>query len=566
MVFVLASLSLNIYSTEIASCCWSTSPTLIHHTTAIMWITLKEVSVKLLRTAIWRREDRNTDENDNRVINPAEGTLGPADADSDKEFDTESESDNANVLNAVNTSQHDDDQSQISGSTTPNSTSTYQYCHEPYETYQHRIKVLIDEIGGREVQLMERIRGGSSNRIIPVKFTRTSAPATIDTGILRIPRFSDLEGAAADDENVINVDKQILRQVSVLQFLGTHQIPIPKVLAFDATARNAIESPYALIEFTRGERLDEIYDQLSYSERRTVVDEIVDFLVEMDSIEFATSGRFCPSKEQETTAKDLALFNTSNEAPKNHVHCTVGITGFGTNPWGLARPTKPMDSLYHMLREQFTEQMNEASMKDKLAKSVNEPILGKLLSILENMKDMDYFPANGSRNVLHHGDFEPRNLLVVRGQQDKESIKPEALKLNTVLDWDDALVLPSILTRRPLTWIWDFSDVSADDHDSIASDYDEDYDLFDPHRYDACNGRLSNEDQAMRAYFEQAFVEKLSRRVPNYDMETYYDEAYGKGYWLRRLARFAINGITSSFDLRRFERLAREWDEFKTCN
>ena len=534
-----------------------------------MYTKLKEVLDKLLQVAVRQRDSRSTEKADDTAVKPEQEVVGLADAENtDEHSETSTKSkDVFHTLTTINTDLEDDHQSKSSGSTTPNSTSTYQYSHEPYETYQHKIKVLIGEIGGREVKLMDRMRGGSSNRVIPVKFTCNSAPATPTTGILRIPRFSDPEDAAEEDEGIVNIDKQVLGQVSVLQFLGSHPIPVPKVLVFDATVRNAIKSPYALVEFARGERLDEIYDQLSYSERRIVVDEIVDFLVEMDSTEFATSGRFCPSKEQENITGDMALFETSNQQPnKNYGHCTIDITGLGTHPYGDARPTKPTQSLYDMLREQFTEQMNEESMKDKLTIKAKEPILRKLMSILEEMKSMDYFPTNASRHVLHHGDFEPRNLLFVRpGQRDTGSSKPEALKLNAVLDWDNALVLPSILTRRPLTWIWDFSDVSADDNDSIASDYDEDYDLFEPHRYDACNGRLSEEDQAMRTYFEQAFVEKLSRRVPNYNMETYQDEAYGKGYWLRRLARFAIQGISDSFQYRRFERLAREWDEFKTC-
>jgi len=49
--------------------------------------------------------------------------------------------------------------------------------------------------------------------------------------------------------------------------LAVHGIPIPKILAFDATSVNAIHSPYTFQEVAEGTRLDEVYDKISLEEK-----------------------------------------------------------------------------------------------------------------------------------------------------------------------------------------------------------------------------------------------------------------------------------------------------------
>ena len=448
----------------------------------------------------------------------------------------------------------DDNQSRSSGSSRPNSTSTNQYSHEPYESYQHKAKSLVDEIGGEDVQLLNRIRGGSSNRVIAVKLTPKQKPASPMAAILRIPRFPDLKH---NDSLSESVDTGILDQIATSQFISTYTIPIPTVLAFDSTISNRIGSPYVLYELAKGTSLDNLYGKLTYAERRAVVHQIISVLVELDGIEFPTSGRL-QLRENCLGTKAPLSFGVS---PCDELRGRLRVTGLGTSPDGTAYPTKPMETLYGMLKTQLVAQLMQSRGNADNPKNKLPAMIEKLQSVLQDMHDMSFFSTtNPTRNVLYHGDFEPRNLLFSPGDT-VTSKKPE---LSAVLDWDDALVLPDILTRRPLTWIWDFSEVFPDDGGSIPSDYDSDYDLFDPHRYDESKGRLSREDQAMRTYFERNFVKQMSKRIPGYNMKIYQDEAYGKGYWLRRLARFAIHGITSSCDVHRFKRFAREWDEFKT--
>jgi hypothetical protein len=131
-----------------------------------------------------------------------------------------------------------------------------------------------------------------------------------------------------------------------------------------------------------------------------------------------------------------------------------------------------------------------------------------------------------------------------------------------IIDWDRVLAAPAILTRKPPIWLWDFSDEFQESPNSIGSDYDGDVDLLDPKRYDSTQGRLSEADQQGRARFESRLVEGLRGLYASFDKDAYLEEAYGKGRWIRRLARFAIHGASDSQDLTRFEHLDRDWTEF----
>ncbi|MCJ1329031.1 hypothetical protein MMC10_005708 [Thelotrema lepadinum] len=522
-----------------------------------MWTKIKEASEKLLQLAFRRDGPPNTLESDDTATKTE--TTGPVDPESSKEQKFSVKSDSGIALSVLDVDHQDDNQSQLSGSTTPNSTSTYEYSHETYETYQYKIKDLVSDIGGRDLQLLDRIRGGSSNRIVALKFTVDARPDPI-VGVLRIPRFPwvDDDDKAAAGEEAIPTDTYVLDQISILQFVGSYSFPVPKVLAFDSTVRNAVKSPYTLMEYARGERLDELYPRLSYDERRGIIDQLVDLLVEFDHIQFTSCGRLCRGKEQD----QLRLRPGDQPVTRDSVHpirplsSLIDIKGLGTDQNHNAKPTRPTKTLQGLLTEQFEELLGEEGKDNPKGESVVVPIIEKLLSIMRDMASMNFFSQISSQNVLYHGDLEARNLIVA---SDGESIGP---KLKAVIDWDDTLSLPQILTRRPPKWIWDTAKYYPG-QGSIPSDYDSDYDLLDPHRYDEDNGRLSIKDQAMKTYFEQAFVNKVSQHIPGYNMEVYQDEAYGRGHWLRRLARFSMNGFCNSWELSRFKRFAREWDEFR---
>src|SRR5947207_12624811 len=88
---------------------------------------------------------------------------------------------------------------------------------------------------------------------------------------------------------------------------------------------------------------------------------------------------------------------------------------------------------------------------------------------------MEY--ASNRRNILYHCDLEPRNILVVPVYDDIKTRTEQRWRISSVLDWDDALSVPAVLTRMPPVWLWDFSEDDSDD-EAIPKDYDGDFDLL----------------------------------------------------------------------------------------
>jgi hypothetical protein len=121
------------------------------------------------------------------------------------------------------------------------------------------------------------------------------------------------------------------------------------------------------------------------------------------------------------------------------------------------------------------------------------------------------------------------------------------------------LALPAILSRKPLVWIWDFPEDFPQPNSSIPIDYEGDVDLLPPDRSVERSGRLSENDQGIQTYFEESFVRQLSSQNPRMNMAIYEDHIYGRGQWLLRSLRFALNRFSDSQDIPRYNRFVDEW-------
>ncbi|KAK3066393.1 hypothetical protein LTS18_001764, partial [Coniosporium uncinatum] len=86
-------------------------------------------------------------------------------------------------------------------------------------------------------------------------------------------------------------DKRIQNRVAVFSFLSLRAIPAPRVLAFDATVANAIHNPYTFERLPDGQRLEDVYSEMSLEDKFAIVDEVVEILCRMESTRFRTAGR-----------------------------------------------------------------------------------------------------------------------------------------------------------------------------------------------------------------------------------------------------------------------------------
>ncbi|KAL6990218.1 hypothetical protein U1Q18_052146 [Sarracenia purpurea var. burkii] len=316
-----------------------------------------------------------------------------------------------------------------STSTTPNSSSSYEYSHEPYETFQSKVISLAHSLDDVDDIALQRTVEGAT--IVSLSSSCGKGEHSV-TGVFRIPRFPNLSLERDEDDagTTRQIDREIQDQAAVLQFLASRDLSAPKLLAFDASAANAIGSPF-------------VFQEYSWVYR-----------------------------------------------------CTMSIEDRGS-------------------------------------------------------------PGQLPVSILYHWDLEPRNILVrpKNGLESEHAQETGEWEIDKVIDWDRILAVPPVLARKPPVWLWDFSYDS--EHPSIPSDFDGDVDHFTPSRYDIDSGRLSPDDQRIRQHFEENLILGLRNHYEGYDRASYLEEAYGKGRWLRRLARFAIHGASDNQDLERFHAFDR---------
>ena len=188
-----------------------------------------------------------------------------------------------------------------SRSTTPNSTSTYRYSHEPFETLREKVRALAPHIGARSINDIVRLPGGSFNRIIAATIHLHDPGSAAEKVILRIPRF-------AKDDDPPNGDIRI--QFSILETLSSMGIQVPRILAYDCTSDNTIGMPFSLQTRIEGQGLDLIYQDLTTAEKLSMASELVRVLVAIENVNFQHSDRLCCSPDvptRKTSGEQITL-------------------------------------------------------------------------------------------------------------------------------------------------------------------------------------------------------------------------------------------------------------------
>lgn len=98
-------------------------------------------------------------------------------------------------------------------------------------------------------------------------------------------------------------------------------------------------------------------------------------------------------------------------------------------------------------------------------------------------------------------------------------------EIDKVIDWDRVLAVPKVRARKPPVWLWTSSEGLG--NSSVSSFYDGDIDILPLSRYD--NDTLAPADWHIKQYFEDRFVEQLSKISPGYTKAAYLEEAFDKG-------------------------------------
>ncbi|TVY80380.1 hypothetical protein LSUE1_G005032 [Lachnellula suecica] len=477
----------------------------------------------------------------------------------------------------------DDDAASECGSDT---SSTCEYGQESFETYQSKVAQLCRDIGYGEPLNIERMRGGGFNRIIGLEFAEREHLKYV----LRIPRdvLQDHEVNETSD------------QVSILRYLSSFDfLHVPSVFAYDFTTNNALESQYVLQDRLTGKRVQDVFYELPLSEKLQFATVVAELVAKLNGIRLNKPGRLIGRRNlsdvwsgSSSTLPDIELTgyreNPVADIPASAKQPLVSLLGelleFRKLKAGHPKPALMWENL-----QTVTEQMEAAGLMqttdaenvlwhwDLSARNImikpaatmatdrQEPPVAKPCqhsfrfgvddtqsSGHKHTVDMKIEGASGKdckhtvsvsvsgdsgktyRHTLEISDSNPSTNEEVPKKQ-----PVQAWQISGVLDWDDALSAPLVLTRQPLSWLW----LDEEKDDDRNPEWDGDRDL--PPERD-----LTHDELLIKAHFDQS----MERLMPGYIEDTYH-----RGVWLRRLARLAIHGFLSSEDWKRYEKLLEDW-------
>ncbi|KZV85791.1 APH-domain-containing protein [Exidia glandulosa HHB12029] len=377
-----------------------------------------------------------------------------------------------------------------SSSDAASESSTIVYSHEAFETFQHRVRHLLEELRSSDQAasaVISRLRGGSFNRIIGITMAPDSSSA--QELILRVPRFESAD---------------ITLQVQILAWLSrSTELPVPRVVAHDDATDNPLAEPYILMEKLQGVSLFHVMDAMNDEERLSMAEQVARLIGRIHTapvpsgigpLVLGKQGHVCVGRYLDDEDGDQ---NFDDDAPA---------------------PTTFLAFLSTRFREQ-REYCQTRWPEDAQRISYCDRLLYAAQTLLSSASERE------ERNVLFHRDIAARNILVHRTDDDSD------WAISGVLDWDDCAVAPAEVSFVCPGWLW-----AGRGEPPVSDSFDEnDWDPDEP-PYDEFSARIRD-----------TFVDAVEGILPGY-MDTIRTS---RARCLRQLHELAQGVISSAEDERK---------------
>ena len=380
---------------------------------------------------------------------------------------------------------------------------------EPFSDYLPKIEQLLRDFGLDGFSVEPLHHGYSYQNCV---YALTNQENDKEQYVLRVPNCPDMWQT--------DTCQAIINDACLLEYLAD-RLPVPRVKAYCATRDNALKTPFTVQTRLPGQSLENVYEDLNYAEKLSIVDQVVELLASIETVRFATAGTFTASPELPkemhnffvTAAPTIRLFDEGDEEFIKDQRCLQDRAGPDIKALLISH-------INGFIEKESKEAFSGTHRTDRLR---------PLLSMIEELDHEGSFKDGLYPVVLHHWDLEPRNIMVENSSGE--------WKICGVIDWDDALSVPQPLARRPPAWLWE------PDCEEVTGYLDNDH--------DPCSN-LPEENMAIKTHFDA----KAAAALPNY-----LEDAYGRGRWLRRIWTYARNEIRQPHLLDRADQLRKEWDE-----
>ncbi|ATZ51268.1 hypothetical protein BCIN_06g06850 [Botrytis cinerea B05.10] len=267
---------------------------------------------------------------------------------------------------------------------------------------------------------------------------------------IRTPRYIYFS-----QERQYPIYQQVKTLVALTYQFGVHGVglPIPYIFLHDSGFRNAISCPYVIMQLISGITLEKLYRTMRRSANVLTLPlqycelarQMAHFIARKESVKIPGYGVLRNETDTETLNREdsNACYNLAVEQ--------LNVAGKMIPKFGFSK------FIAHLTRKEFDRYFD--------LKAVGQRYQGiKLGYVWQVMTGRGLFSDQDS--TLWHPDFHPRNILVVRHGSD--------VRLSGVIDWDNALALPRIMTREPPSFLWNQPGVlTQPEADAVKRAFDE---------------------------------------------------------------------------------------------
>ncbi|KAI1422058.1 hypothetical protein F5Y12DRAFT_764825 [Xylaria sp. FL1777] len=391
------------------------------------------------------------------------------------------------------------------GSVVEPKTSTIEYDHRSWITIRLQVLALAKQTvwvdsATAEISVEYLVRSEHS-RAIGITRQAQDKTNTRTSYILKVRRFHDT---------------QVDNDVATLLFVQRYsEIPAPRVITFDNSATNQLNSPYMIQTRLENAGLYFCMPRLSQEQRCQLARELGSVFRQMLSIRSNKAGRLVLPSDNKTLDAPLHV------AP--WIQADIPIS----TAYDDSAPSETVyDLLINTLRTRKAEELklrpNSTSRHD---------LITRFMSMAAQLEEAGWL--SNCPYSLAHLDITPHNIMIRRPFNNSE--RPI---ISGILGWDSAVFSPMFMSCTPPIWLWDWERDDSDDEIEVA-------DYLPP----------TKDGQTLKDIFEEAAGPEFKRFA--------YQNAYRLA---RQLVQFTINGLRSNEDIKVANTMLEEWQGILLSN
>ncbi|KAF1829106.1 hypothetical protein BDW02DRAFT_574297 [Decorospora gaudefroyi] len=322
-------------------------------------------------------------------------------------------------------------------------TGDFRHGGEKALAWKLRVLQLMSDLfpGMRKEPFVELLGEGSFNMVIGV--TLEPEEDRRDSGMVRVSRFLHLAPKTRCLALRVPFDagggltgrpvNDLQRDVANLSVVGSRlAVPVPKVVGYDFSERNALGRPYVLTTRLCGTALCHLWVKLNVAQQHSVVRQATQIAEKIASVCAPAAGYISLTnlyRPSSTIALDAFPIPTQEATKRPELG--------PTNPLPAPNQT-PCECLLDMCERWIAYEQRTGETLH------NEQIWAAIMSLIYALDRRGWL---GDNFHLVHNDLFPRNMLgVIRSETEVD--------ITGVIDWDMASFAPKVVALRAPFWGW----------------------------------------------------------------------------------------------------------------